>query len=143
MKHSKKINSRQSQYTPTWLRNGHGSRKEVSRNVKVKTQNMVTDINLNEISNLGKVKSSFNISSMARKRVESLERNLKAYHGVDVVKTIQKSTCDVENSGENVIFSTKTNDLEMKSEECLYVHTCQTLRAFKGERFILKSNLWR
>ena len=91
---------------------------------------MITDINSIEISNLVKVKSSSNISSMARKRVESLERNLKAYHGVDVVKTIQKSTCDIENSGENVIFSTKTNDLEMKSEGCLYIHTCQTLRAF-------------
>ena len=130
MKHNKKINTRRSQYTPTWLRIGHRSQKEVSKNVKVKTQNMVTDINLIEISSLVKMKSSSNISSMARKRVESLERKLRAHHGVHVANKIQKSLCDVENSGEHVTFSTKSNEKEMKSEWCSYIHTCQTLRAF-------------
>ena len=96
-----KINTRRSLYTPSWLRIRHGSQKEVSRNATVKTQNIITDINSIEISNLVKLKNSSNISSLARKRVESLERNLKAYHGVHEIKKIQKSTCDVENSWEN------------------------------------------
>ena len=142
MKHSKKINTRKSQYTPTWLRIGHGSQKEVSRNVKIKTQNMVKDINLIEISNLDKVKSSSNISSMARKRVESLERNLKAHYGNHVIKKIQKSTCDVENSEKNVIFSTKSSENELKSERWSYVHTCQTLRAFlKSKKYSLRNGI--
>ena len=137
-----KITTRKSRYTPTWLENRHVSQKEVPRNVKVKAHCPVVDINLREISFLSKLKSSVNISSMARKRAESLERKLKAHHQSHVVKIIQKSTHDVEYSGKDIISSIKSREMEMKSEKKPYVHTCQTLRAFlKSKRYSLRDGI--
>ena len=79
---------------------------------------------------------------MARKRVESLERKLRAHHDVHVANKIKKSSCDVENNVEHVTFSTKSNEKEMKSEWCSYIHTCQTLRAFlKSKKYSLRTGI--
>ena len=118
------------------------SPKEVPRNVKAKAPSTVVDINLREISCLSKLKNSVNISSVARKRVESLERKLKVQHESHVVKKIQKSIHDVENGGKDVISSITSSEMEMKSEKKPFVHTCQTLRAFlKSKKYSLRDGI--
>ena len=93
-------------------------------------------------SSLSKLKNSVNISSVARKRVESLERKLKVQHESHVVKKIQKPTHDVENSGKDVISSITSSEMEMKSEKKPYGHMCQTLRAFlKSKKYSLRNGI--
>ena len=126
---TKKINKRVCQYTPTWLKSGNGSQKEVRRNTKHKSRSKVYDINIREISNLEKMKNLSNISNVARETLESIVRNSKSHYEDHQKKKILKSTSGVESNNEN-INSLVSNEMEVQSEKNSNVHGCQTLREF-------------